>query len=449
MAVNVLIGSAVKCLINQPTRVCKNSKSLLDHIYSNNLNNQLMPGIAISDISDHYPVFALIPCVKPFKNNPRQVWKRDMKNFKAEHFIEDLNQTLNASLSSFDSTIHNQFEQFINSFTSVVNKHATRKLATRKERKLKTKPWLSSSLLCSIKTKHKMHKSICETYDETKYKNYKTYHNVLNRTIEKARQKYYNELIIENKSNSDKIWKIVNEFVNLKPSQQVDINQLNTKTGEVITNPAAISENLNAYFANIGKKMAETIPEVDTDTNATAPTGVINSFFLTPTYPNEINNIIDSFKGSKATRYTDAATKFIKISKSVISPFLCKLINDCFSKGFYPNCLKIAEVIPIFKKGDHKEASNYRPISILSQFDKFLEKLIYSRIINFIEKNDLLCENQFGFRKNSSTIFAINSIYDKFINNIDQNLYTCCLFLDLSKAFDTIDHEHSFRQTVS
>ena len=91
-----------------------------------------------------------------------------------------------------------------------------------------------------------MHKSICKTYDETKYKNYKTYRNVLNRTIEKAKQKYYNQLIIENKSNSGKIWKIVNELVNLKPSQQVDINQLNTKTGEVITNPAAIFENLNA-----------------------------------------------------------------------------------------------------------------------------------------------------------------------------------------------------------
>ena len=168
----------------------------------------------------------------------------------------------------------------------------------------------------------------------------------------------------------------MNELVNLKSSQQVDINQLNTKAGEVITNPAAISENLNAYFANIGEKMAETISEVDTDTNATAPTGVINSFFLTPTYPNEINNIIDSFKDSKATRYTDTEAKFIKISKSMISPFLCKLINDCFSKGVYPNCLKIAEVIPIFKKGDRKEASNYCPISMLSQFDKILEKLI-------------------------------------------------------------------------
>ena len=159
----------------------------------------------------------------------------------------------------------------------MVNKYALHKLATRKERKLKTKPWIFSILFCSIKTEHKMYKSICKTYEETKYKNYRTYRNVVNQTIEKAKRKYCNELIIENKSDSGKIWKIVNELVNLRPSQQVDINQFNTKTGEVITNSAAISENLNAYFANIGKKFAETIPEVDTnDVNATAPTGVIN-----------------------------------------------------------------------------------------------------------------------------------------------------------------------------
>ena len=188
--------------------------------------------------------------------------------------------------------------------------------------------------------------------------------------------------------------------------------------------------------------MAEAIPKVDTnDTNTTAPSGVTNSFSLTPTYPNEINNIINSFKELKTTRYTDAETKFIKISKSIIYPFLGKLINDCFSKDVYQNCLNIAEVIPIFKKNDRREPSNYRAISILSQSNKILEKLIYSRIINITEKNNLVCENQFDFRKNSSTIFAINSIYDKFINNVDQNLYTCCLFLDLSKAFDTVDHE--------
>ena len=158
----------------------------------------------------------------------------------------------------------------------------------------------------------------------------------------------------------------MNELVNLKSSKQIDINQLNTKTADVVTNTAAISENLNACFASIGKKGCA-IPEVDTnDMKAAAPTGVINSFFLTSTYPNEINNIIDSFKDLKATRYTDAETKFIKTNKSKLSPFFCKLINDCFRKGVCPNCLKIAEVIPIFKKGDHKEASIFVPYQFIS-----------------------------------------------------------------------------------
>ena len=186
---------------------------------------------------------------------------------------------------------------------------------------------VSSSLLWSIKTKHKIYKSICKTYEETKYKSYKKYRNVLNRTIEKAKQKSYNELIIENKSDSGKIWKIVNELVDLKPSQQVDINQLNTKVS------------------------AEIISEVDAnDINATAPKGMINSFFLTPTYPNEINNIIDSFKDSKATRCTDAKTKFMKISKSIISPFLYKLINNCFRKTSIQTAWKLPKLFQFLKR---------------------------------------------------------------------------------------------------
>ena len=112
----------------------------------------------------------------------------------------------------------------------------------------------------------------------------------------------------------------------------------------------------------------------------------------------------------------------------------------CFETGVFPNCLKIAEVVPIFKKSDRSKATNYRPISLLSQFDKILEKTIYHRLIHFLEKYQLLNKVQFGFRQNPSTIQAISKIYDEIVQNIDQDLYTCCIFLDLSKAFDTVDH---------
>ena len=112
----------------------------------------------------------------------------------------------------------------------------------------------------------------------------------------------------------------------------------------------------------------------------------------------------------------------------------------CFKPGVFPNCLKVAEVVPIFKKGDQSKATNYRPISLLSQFDKILEKIIYHRLIHFLEKYHLLNKNQFGFRQNSSTIRAISKIYDQLLQNIDKDLYTCCIFLDLSKAFNTVNH---------
>ena len=125
----------------------KNSKSSLDHVYSTDINKHLMPSIPISDISDHFPVFVLTTIAKHPKSDAYQTSKRDRKDFKTKRCIQDLNQTSIASLLTIFSTIYDQFKQFINSFTSVVNEHASRKfVATRKEKKLKIKPWLPSSL---------------------------------------------------------------------------------------------------------------------------------------------------------------------------------------------------------------------------------------------------------------------------------------------------------------
>ena len=126
---------------------------------------------------------------------------------------------------------------------------------------------------------------------------------------------------------------------------------------------------------------------------------------------------------------------------TIISTPLSDLFNLCVSKCVFPQYLKIAEVIPIFKKGDKNKTINYRPISLLSQLDKLLEKMIYSRISAFLEKYNLLSETQFGFRKNFSTIHAVSHVHENLLENVDRDRYSCCLFLELSKAFDTVDHK--------
>ena len=151
-------------------------------------------------------------------------------------------------------------------------------------------------------------------------------------------------------------------------------------------------------------------------------------------------NKIAKWKIKKATRTSDIETKFIKYANPVISKFVSDLFNFCLKEGVYPDSLKVTEVIPIFKKGEQGKTTNYRSISLLSQINQIFEKLLCSQIYSYLVRYDLLSDCQFGFRKNSSTNFAINKIYNEILSNIDQSLFTCCVFLDLSKTFDKVNH---------
>ena len=158
--------------------------------------------------------------------------------------------------------------------------------------------------------------------------------------------------------------------------------------------------------------MAKLIKPVDSQDVLLPPTSVPNSLFLNHPTADEISCVIDSLKNKKAVRENDVDTKLIKLSKDVLSPILSELFNLSIATGSYPDCLKIAEVIPIYQKSDPCKCNNYRPISLLSQFDKIFEKLLGNRLISFLEKYNLLSKQQFGFRQNSTTTYAIANIHD-------------------------------------
>ena len=105
-----------------------------------------------------------------------------------------------------------------------------------------------------------------------------------------------------------------------------------------------------------------------------------------------------------------------------------------------PDQRKLARVVPLFKSDDKRLFSNYRPVSVLPIFSKFLEKIAHIRLMNYLDKSKLLANNQYGFRKNHSTSLALLYLYDKITSAVDKRKYTAGLFLDSSKAFDTVNH---------
>ena len=133
--------------------------------------------------------------------------------------------------------------------------------------------------------------------------------------------------------------------------------------------------------------------------------------------------------------------KLLKLIPDLILIPLCRIINQTFQTGVFPDALKISEVIPIHKGGSTEEINNHIPISLLSIFHKIIEKIMHKRLYDFLQEHNILFQNQFGFRKNNSTFFALIENTEKLKETIDNKKYGCGIFIDLRKAFDTVNHE--------
>ncbi len=198
----------------------------------------------------------------------------------------------------------------------------------------------------------------------------------------------------------------------------------------------------NDFFTNIGPSLANKIPDPDplVLNHIKHPNSPMSSMYMSPCTIEEIIDITNSLKPSDSCGIDSISSNLLKKIIPEIADVICYIFNRSLSSGIVPTILKTAKVNPIFKSGDKHQFTNYRPISILPSISKILEKIVYNRIYKFITKHNILSNNQFGFRKIRSTYLAINALYDKITNALDQKLYTIGIFLDLSKAFDTLDH---------
>ena len=218
--------------------------------------------------------------------------------------------------------------------------------------------------------------------------------------------------------------------------------------GNKITDSNKIANNFNDFFnTNIGTKLANKISSPDS--NYVSPLkseNQQNSTFLNPTNIDEIIKITKNLKASNSSGIDNISTKLLKMTINEIAPVLSRIFNKSLLSGIVPSQLKIAKVNPIFKSGDNQVFSNYRPISILPSISKILEKIMYIRLFDFVTKNEDFSPHQYGFRPNRSTYMAINDLYCKITDDLDNKPHSLGIFLDISKAFDTLNHDILFHK---
>ena len=231
-----------------------------------------------------------------------------------------------------------------------------------------------------------------------------------------------------------KDWAGIKELITLKPNGFSSPSKI-VVGNNIITDSKAIALAFNNYFSDTGRKLAAEIPQSDIDpVNFLGPSQA-NSFMLFPVSAVEIEKEMYSLNSFKASGPFSIPVGLLKLLKTCISFSLEIIFNISFSYGCVPDQFKLGNVIPVHKKDSGTCMNNYRPISPLFIFNKILEKLVYNRLINFI-----LYDKQFGFRRNHSTLHATLLITDKIQRAIEDGLFSCSIFLDFSKAFDTVDH---------
>lgn len=423
----LLMSYNLKLAIKKPTRLA--SMTCIDNI-AHNFSKSCKTDVIELALSDHTAQLIHCPVQTTFAINYWYVNKRDYSTentAKFKNYIKSL--TFSEIYDTDDPNI--AYNAFIDLFKLIYDLCFPIKLT--KINVVKKPKWLSKGIKLGSRKKRKLLWQFRLNPNKTNKKCFTNYSQLHKKIINLTQKAQNNHKIKSSNNKSKTTWQLINRAKYNLP--KYNINKIKLKS-HTLTDPNDIAEEFNNYFIDKvqGKLQVNSKPKhCKINTNS-------KSMFMAPSVPLDIHKIIMSLKNTNSVGYDCIATKILKSVSMEICNHLSYILNLSISAGIYPDALKISIVKPLFKKENREQMEYYRPISLIPVLSKVFEKYIYKELYKFIEKFNILCEEQKGFRIHKTINMAIYDFLYNVLSNVDKRNPVCSIFCDMTQAFDYVHY---------
>ena len=432
---DVLINFQFMQVLNEPSRVTPKTKTLIDLVITNSVESLSHSGVYPLSISDHNLIYAVRKIGIP-REQPRLIETRNFRHFNESKFKSDLINSTWPLIANFQN-VNDAWSAWKEVFIGVVDKHMPCRIVKIRN---KPSPWLNSNVKQVMFKRDWLKKTASKSCSPEDWAAYRQQRNLANREIRHAKKCFYKKQIEEASGDQRATWKILNDLMG-KQSDSIMVSELKTDSA-TLTRPEEIADFLNCHFTTMGPRLASEIPS---DQINKKPEDYLTkhsaSFQFKNISPSKVLKLLNSVKIAKATGLDKISNKILKLAAPVIYKSLTDLFNFSITSGEFPSDWKVAKVCPLFKSGEKCDANNYRPISVLPSTARVFERILFEQIYRHLSNNKLLYSRQSGFRSLHSTVSALLDMMNDWCFNIDRGMVNGVLFLDLKKAFDTVDHK--------
>lgn len=422
---NLLLSYNLNLALYQPTRL----KTCIDN-FAHNFNKSCSALVLELALSDHTAQILKCPINITSTINQWRTLKRDYNEEHIDKFKSYLSSLTFSEVFEANET-NVAYNAFIGIFSFLYKQCFPKTLIS--VNLFKKQKWISRGIkTCSKKKRQLLWQARLKPTQQNKDR-FKNYSRLYRKIIQLTQRAQNNHKITTSKNKSKATWQIINQNKLNIPKNYINTIQENDTA---IVDPKHIANLFNNYFID------KIQPRINSGTKVTKHIlNRKNSMFIAPCLPQDVLKIISSLNNTYSTGYDGIQTKIIKsVAKEICKP-LAHIINLCICEGTFPDVLKKSIVKPLYKKSDKELKENYRPISLVSIFSKIIESYIYKELSTYLEKHNILCNEQKGFRKNKTINMAIYDFLNTVMTNVDRNNPVCAIFCDMSQAFDYVQHD--------